>query len=41
MDGIIFYVEESDLWYFNGHDLHVDYDEKKDELEFKYNKPNS
>ena len=41
VDGIVFYVEESDLWYFNGHDLHVDYDEKRDELEFKYNKPNN
>ena len=40
-DGIIFFIEESDLWYFNEHDLHVDYNEKKDELEFKYNKPNS
>jgi uncharacterized protein YneR len=40
VDGIIFYVEESDLWFFNGHDLYVDYNETKDELEFKYDKPN-
>jgi uncharacterized protein YneR len=35
-DGILFFVEENDLWYFNGHDLHVDYHEKEDDLEFKY-----
>ncbi len=40
VDGIIFYIEESDLWYFNDHDLHVDYNEKIDELAFTYNKPN-
>lgn len=39
LDGIVFFVEESDLWYFNGHDLHVDYNEKTDELEFTYIKP--
>ena len=41
VEGIVFYVEETDLWYFNGHDLHVDYNEKKDELEFQYNLPQS
>lgn len=39
IDGILFYVENDDLWYFDGHDLHVDYDEKEDELEYKYVKP--
>ena len=38
VDGIIFFVEYTDLWFFNGHDLHVDYNEKIDELEFKYPK---
>jgi uncharacterized protein YneR len=41
VDGIIFFVEVTDEWFFNGHDLHVDYNEKKDELEFSYTKPNS
>lgn len=36
VDGILFYVEEPDLWFFNGHDLLVDYDEKVDELMYKY-----
>ncbi|MEH7106529.1 MULTISPECIES: HesB/YadR/YfhF family protein [Bacillaceae] len=36
--GIIFYVESSDLWFFNGHNLHVDYNPNKDELEFSYSK---
>lgn len=39
VDGIVFYVEGTDLWYFNGHDLHVDYNEKIDELQFNYIKP--
>jgi uncharacterized protein YneR len=38
-EGILFYVEESDIWYFNEHDLHVDYHEKEDELEYQYIKP--
>ncbi|AZU62024.1 HesB/YadR/YfhF family protein [Neobacillus mesonae] len=38
IDGITFYVEGSDVWFFNGHDLHVDYNEKKDELEYRYTK---
>lgn len=36
VDGIDFYVEESDVWFFDGHDLHVDYNEQKDELEYSY-----
>lgn len=39
LEGIIFFVEETDLWYFDGHDLHVEYNEQKDELEFDYIKP--
>ncbi|NRD79474.1 HesB/YadR/YfhF family protein [Bacillus sp. BRMEA1] len=35
-DGILFFVEESDLWFFDGHDLLVNYDEKKDELVYQY-----
>lgn len=41
VDGIIFFVEATDLWFFNGHDLHVEYNEKIDEIEFTYSKPNS
>lgn len=37
-DGIIFYVEESDLWFFDGHDLQVDYDERNDEIKYHYTK---
>ena len=38
-DGITFYVEENDLWFFNGHDLYVGYNEKMDEVEYSYKKP--
>jgi uncharacterized protein YneR len=37
-EGIVFFIEESDLWYFNGHDLYVDYNEKIDEIEYSYTK---
>ena len=40
MDGIVFFVEETDLWYFNGHDLQVDYDGIKDEIHYIYTKNN-
>ncbi|WP_042355873.1 HesB/YadR/YfhF family protein [Bacillus rubiinfantis] len=38
VDGITFYVESADLWFFNGHDLRVDYNETRDELEYSYTK---
>ena len=38
-DGIDFYVETSDVWFFDGHNLHVDYDPNDDELTFDYVKP--
>lgn len=34
-----FYISESDLWFFDGHDLHVEYNETQDEVEYKYLKP--
>ncbi|MBT2697870.1 HesB/YadR/YfhF family protein [Bacillus sp. ISL-40] len=37
-EGMWFYVEERDLWFFNGHDLQVNYNEKTDELEYSYTK---
>lgn len=38
-DGITFFIEESDLWFFDGHDLHIEYNEAIDEVEYKYIKP--
>lgn len=38
MDGFSFYIEGTDLWFFNGHNLHVDYNDQKDELEYSYSK---
>ncbi|MGE7184875.1 HesB/YadR/YfhF family protein [Peribacillus sp. NPDC006672] len=35
---INFYVEEKDLWYFDGHDLLVTFNEKLAEPEFHYEK---
>ena len=37
--GIDFYVESGDVWFFDGHDLHVDYDPDADEIRFKYTVP--
>jgi len=37
-EGMLFYIEERDLWFFNGHDLHVNYNEEKDEVEYSYSK---
>lgn len=36
MDGITFYVNEKDEWYFDGHDLEVDFDADKQELIYNY-----
>ncbi|WHY59009.1 HesB/YadR/YfhF family protein [Peribacillus simplex] len=35
---INFYVEEKDLWYFDGHDLLINFNEKLTEPEFHYEK---
>ncbi|MFD1706639.1 HesB/YadR/YfhF family protein [Siminovitchia sediminis] len=35
-DGYTFFIEEHDLWYFKEHDLIVDYDEKMDEIAYRY-----
>lgn len=37
-DGIHFYIENDDLWFFNDHDLYVDLNEKLDELVYDYKK---
>ncbi|RFB14996.1 HesB/YadR/YfhF family protein [Bacillus sp. HNG] len=39
VDEVMFYVEEDDIWFFNGHNLIVDYNPDKDELEYQYPKP--
>lgn len=39
IDGVIYFVEQKDLWYFDSHDLHVNYDEKLDEPKYEYIKP--
>ncbi|HLU22464.1 HesB/YadR/YfhF family protein [Lederbergia graminis] len=39
VEGIEFYVEDTDVWFFDGHDLKVDYDPDEDELKFDYVKP--
>lgn len=38
VEGITLFVEETDLWFFNGHDLYVEYNGAIDELEYKYEK---
>ncbi|WP_153732467.1 HesB/YadR/YfhF family protein [Sporosarcina obsidiansis] len=37
IDGIHYYVEERDLWFFDKHNLHVDTDPTNKELAFHYN----
>jgi uncharacterized protein YneR len=36
MDGIIFYIEEQDVWFFDDHDLVVEYSSSLEEPEFQY-----
>ena len=37
-DGITFYVEEKDVWYFDGHDLEVAYSDKSEGPSYDYTK---
>lgn len=37
-ENIHFYIEERDVWYFDGHDLHVNIDSKLQELSYSYKK---
>lgn len=39
VNGVTFFVEENDLWFFDGHDLIITYNEKIGEPEFLYEKP--
>lgn len=36
VNGLTFFVEEEDLWYFDGHDLKVVFNEEASEPEFIY-----
>ncbi|MEK4229521.1 HesB/YadR/YfhF family protein [Solibacillus sp. FSL H8-0538] len=38
INGVHFYVEKSDEWFFNEHDLHVSVDAALDELAYHYKK---
>lgn len=38
IDGVTYYIEEKDLWYFDGHDLEVNHNSQFDEPEFFYQK---
>lgn len=37
-EGVLFYIEKDDEWFFNEHDLHVNVDESLDELSYTYKK---
>lgn len=39
-DGITFYIEEKDLWYFDGNDLIIEYKQEYDEPVLTYKKEN-
>lgn len=34
-DGVLYYVRDEDLWYFDGHDLHVEYLNDEDGVDYK------
>ena len=36
VDGLTFFVEDEDRWYFDGHDLTVNYNEETKEPDFHY-----
>lgn len=38
VNGVTFYVEEKDEWYFDGHDLSVSYNAQASEPEFHFQK---
>ncbi|WP_397538706.1 HesB/YadR/YfhF family protein [Rummeliibacillus pycnus] len=35
-EGVTFFIEEDDVWFFNNHDLYVDFDQELDELSYDY-----
>ncbi|MFF2752949.1 HesB/YadR/YfhF family protein [Psychrobacillus sp. NPDC058041] len=38
LENILFFIEERDEWFFDGHDLYVNLDSKLDELSYTYKK---
>lgn len=36
IDGVTYFIEETDDWFFKGYDLVVDYDQKMDEPTYKF-----
>lgn len=36
IEGITFYIQTEDLWYFDQHDLSVTYDPEQDEILYEY-----
>lgn len=38
VDGITYYIEETDDWFFKGYDLTVDFDEKLEEPKYVFTK---
>ncbi|NDI36899.1 HesB/YadR/YfhF family protein [Chengkuizengella sediminis] len=38
IDNVTYYVEESDLWYFEDHQLQVDFNKQNEEIEYYYDK---
>lgn len=38
VEDILFFIEETDEWYFDGHDLYVELDTQKEELTYEYKK---
>ncbi|MDU6523206.1 MAG: iron-sulfur cluster biosynthesis protein, partial [Enterococcus sp.] len=37
VNGMLFFIEEADEWFFKGYDLVVDYDEELDEPKYEFN----
>jgi|SRR5690625_3730570 len=37
-DGITFFINETDLWFFKEYDLYVEYNEVLDEVKYEYKK---
>lgn len=36
IDGVTYFIEETDDWFFKGYDLSVDYDDEKEEPKYKF-----
>lgn len=36
IDGLLFFIDEADEWFFKGYDLTVDYDETLDEPKYDF-----